>query len=373
MLAGTFSSTKRYVMNRIARRSGRSSTGHLLTAVAAILLIACGKKAADNSGEGTVATDNPAGESNLASGAGRNPCSLLEPTEVEAILGVTLAGPPYRFNKTGKEGPAPDGEACHYETASYHVVEVEVDWTGGAQMMKMYGAVQKLGDQQMKGVLKLANGSQLTGGWDEAKVVTCCTFIALHGDQAVTVDVAGSNATLEQAAKMADAALKRIETPLPVDAAEGIAAATARAATRPAERNPCSLVSRAEAEAALGTTLATDPVVDGSKCDYTSSERFVGTISLGVSWRNGYAQFRQHAATAADASKVFALGADSSQRTDQSVAADSLLVGPWESAQVVQDQFYAVKKDVLITAGSVMSRKQQEHARNLVAAAMSKF
>lgn len=74
----------------------------------------------------------------------------------------------------------------------------------------------------------------------------------------MTVDVSGLNATLEQAAKMADAALKRIEKPLPVDAAEGIAAATARAAARPAERDPCGLVSRAEAEAALGTPLAKD-------------------------------------------------------------------------------------------------------------------
>ena len=360
-------------MNRIEQPSGGTSTRHLLTAVAAILLIACGKKAADSSGAGTVATYNPAGESHLASGAGRNPCSLLEPKEVEAILGVTLAGPPYRFNKTGKEAPAPDGEACRYETAAYHVVEVEVEWTGGAQTMKMYGAAQNLADQHMKGVLKLANGSQLTGGWDEAKVVTCCTFIALHGDQAVTVDVSGSNATLDQAAKMADGALKRIESPLPVDAAEGIAAASARAGARPAERDPCSLVSRAEAEAALETPLAKDPVVDGSKCDYTSSDRFAGTISLGVSWRNGYAQFRQHAATAADVGKAFALGADSSQHTTNSVATDSLLVGPWESAQVVQDQFYAVKKDVLITAGSVMGRKQQEHARKLVAAAASKL
>ena len=360
-------------MNRISQPSGRSTTHHVLTVIAAVLLIACGKAASDTSGAGKVATDNPSGESNLASGAGRNPCSLLEPSEVEAILGVTLAGPPYRFNKTGKEGPASNGEACRYETASYHVVEVEVEWTGGAQLMKMYGAVQNLADQQKKGVLKLANGSQLTGGWDEAKVVTCCTFVALHGDQAVTVDVSGSSATLEQAAKIADAALKRIEKPLPVDAADGVAAATARAAARPAERDPCSLVSRAEAEAALGSTLAKDPVVDGSKCEYTSSERFAGTISLGVSWRNGYAQFRQHATTAADVGKAFALGADSSQRTAPSVVTDSLLVGPWEAAQVVQDQFYAVKKDVLITAGSVMSRKQQEHARNLVAAAMSKL
>ena len=360
-------------MNRIAQQSGRSSTRLLLTAVAAILLFACGTKAHDSSGAGTVATDNPGGESKLASGAEQNPCSLLAPEEVEAILGVTLAGPPYRFNKTGKEGPAPAGEACRYETAAYHVIEVEVEWTGGAQLMKMYGAVQKLADQRAKGVLKLADGSELTGEWDEAKVVTCCTFIAVRGDQAVTVDVAGSNATLEQAAKIADAALKRIGKPLPVDAAAGIAAAIARDAARPAERDPCSLVSRAEAEAALESPLAKDPVVDGGKCIYTYTDKLQRTIGLGISWRNGYAQFRQHAAIAVSVGKAFALGADSNQDSKKSSAADSSLTGPWESAQVVQDEFYAVKKDVLITAGSVMAHREQEHARNLVAAAMSKL
>ena len=152
-LAQTFPSIGREPMNRISQPGWRSSTHHVLIAIAAILLIACGKKAADTSGSGTVASDNPSGESNLASGAGQNPCSLLEPKEVEAILGVALAGPPYRYNNTGKEGPAPDGTVCRYETAAYHVVDLEVEWTGGAQLMKMYGAVQNLADQHMKGCL----------------------------------------------------------------------------------------------------------------------------------------------------------------------------------------------------------------------------
>ena len=139
--------------------------------LAAILLIACGKKAPDVPGIGTVATKDSGEKSSPASGAGQNPCSLLEPKEVEAVLGGTLVGPPYRFNKTGKAGPAPDGDACRYETADYHFVEIEVEWKGGAQMMKMYGTVQNLADQKMKGVLKLGDGSELTGEWDEAKVV----------------------------------------------------------------------------------------------------------------------------------------------------------------------------------------------------------
>ena len=58
-------------------------------------------------------------------------------------------------------------------------------------MMKMYGTVQSLAGQQKKGVLKLGDGSELTGEWDEAKVVNCCTFIAMRGDQLVTVTSPG--------------------------------------------------------------------------------------------------------------------------------------------------------------------------------------
>jgi hypothetical protein len=361
-------------MKHFSQPSGHSSARLILLAsLAAILLTACGQKAPDAAGVGTVATRDSGGKSSLASGAGQNPCSLLESREVEAVLGGMLAGPPYRFNKTGKSGPAPDGDACRYETAGYHLIEIEVEWKGGARMMKMYGTVQNLADQKMKGVLKLGDGSELTGEWDEAKVVNCCTFIAMRGDQAVTVDIAGSNATLEQAARIADAALKRIEKPLHVDAAAGIAAAIARDATRPKERNPCSLVSRAEAETALEAPLAKDPEVDGSTCLYTCTGKFPRTIGLAISWRNGYAQFREHTAMAAGVGKALVLGGDAGQDKKESSAPDPLLTGPWESAQRVQDKFLAVKKDVLITAGSVMARKDVELGRNLVALAIGKL
>ena len=115
-------------------------------------------------------------------------------------------------------------------------------------------------------MLKLSDGSELTGEWDEAKVNNCCTFIVMRGDQLVTVSVAGSDATLEQAAAIADAALKRIDSPLKIDGTAGVAAAVARDASRPKERDPCSLVSRAEAETALEAPLAKDPVVEGDTC-----------------------------------------------------------------------------------------------------------
>ena len=155
------------------------------------------------------------------SGPGRQPRSAL-PTVSTSREGDRL-------------GPAANGDVCRYEGANYHFIQLEIEWEGGAETMKMYGTVQSLADQKMKGVLKLGDGSELTGEWDEAKVSNCCRFLAMRGDQLVTVDIAGSNAMLEQAAAIADAELKRIEKPLTVDGAAGVTAAIA--ATRRVPRN----------------------------------------------------------------------------------------------------------------------------------------
>ena len=363
-------------MNHISQPRGRSAARLLLASLAAILLVACSKQAPDVPDAGE--------ESGLAAEAGHDPCSLLEPREVEAALGGSLVGPPYRYvnfaNEGGRLGPAANGDVCRYEGANYHFIQLEIEWEGGAETMKMYGTVQSLADQKMKGVLKLGDGSELTGEWDEAKVSNCCRFLAMRGDQLVTVDIAGSNATLEQAAAIADAALKRIEKPLTVDGAAGVTAAIARDATRPGERNPCSLVSRAEAEAALEAPLAKDPVADGSKCTYayTTAVKGVGsaelpwTIELSISWRNGFAQFREHAALAAGVGKAFALGGDAGPGKQEPAAPDPALTGPWEVAGTGLFEFSAVKQDVLIKADARGARKQ-EHARKLVAAAISKL
>jgi hypothetical protein len=269
-------------------------------------------------------------------------------------------------------GPSADGDVCRYEVADHHFVQVEVEWEGGAQMMKMYGTVQSLADQQKKGVLKLGDGSELTGEWDEAKVSNCCEFIAMRGDQLVTVGIAGSNATLEQAAAIADAALKHIDKPLQIDGAAGVAAATARDATRPKERNPCSLVSRTEAESAVEAPLAQDPIVDGNTCTYAYTGKLPWKIVLNVRWRDGYPEFREHAAVAAGVGKALSVGDDAGQDKQATAAPDPALTGPWETANAGPFEFWAVKNDVLIKADAQAAMKQS-HARNLVAAAMGKL
>lgn len=379
-------------MKYFSKSTGRLSTFLIiLTMFVSTMLISCSKKTIDAPNADIVATKDSGEDSSLTSDAGQNPCGLLEPKEVEAVLGTPLAGPPYRFNKTGKAGPAPDGETCRFETAGYHYIEVEVEWKGGAQMMKMYGTVQNLADQKMKGVLKLGDGSELAGEWDEAKVVNCCTFIAMRGDQLVTVDVTGSTATLEQAAGIADAALKRIDKPLSVIGSVGVASAIVRDATRPKERDPCSLVSRTEAESALEFPLVKDPVVEDSKCIYTYTGTGTHPISIGldIRWRNGFAVFRQHAALVASVGKanaqfaelaakagsvekVFDAGYDAESEKKTSSVPDSALGGPWEAAQSGMLEFSAVKKDVLIKADAG-DNKQQEYAKKLIGAAMSKL
>jgi hypothetical protein len=70
---------------------------------------------------------------------------------------------------------------------------------------------------------------------------------------------------------------------------------------------------------------------------------------------------------------AFGLGGGATQNKKESIALDPALTGPWESAQEVQDEFSAVKKDVLITAGSVMTTRERELARRLVALAIGKL
>ena len=353
-------------MRNFAQQSSRASARLLLLAsIVAILAAACNKKPADVPGADPVAT--------AAADAEHNPCSLLEPRDLEAALGGSLVGPAYRFSSSSSHwGPAENGDTCRYEGANHHFIQIEVEWQGGAQMLNMYGTVQGLVDQKQKGVLKFSNGSQLSGEWDEAKVVNCCTFVAMRGDQLVTVGIAGSNATLEQAAGIADAGLKRIDKPLTVDVAAGVTAAIARDATRPKPRDPCSLVSRAEAETAMEAPLAKDPVVEGSKCSYVSAGKIPWTIVLDTRWRDGNPEFREHAAIVAGVGKVFAPDGDAGQNTVAAAVPDPALTGPWEAAQVGMREFWAVKNDVLIKADASGARKQ-EHARNLVAAAMSKL
>src|SRR5580765_3416060 len=72
-----------------------------------------------------------------------DPCNLLDPKEVEAVLGAPLAVPPYRSGN-GTVSPTPDGDTCIYETAGFRYIALDVTYEGGTQAYSMTGMVKGL-------------------------------------------------------------------------------------------------------------------------------------------------------------------------------------------------------------------------------------
>ena len=233
-----------------------------------------------------------------------DPCTVLEPKEVEAVLGAPLAAPPYR-SANGTVDPTPTGDSCIYETAKFRYISLQVAFTGGAQIYSMSGMVKNLmksgGNAQIsnnvKKNFKLDDGTEMSGEWDEASLVpmNCCIFQALRGDQLITLDFTASPATLRQAATLVDSAYKRIDHPLKIDGGGGVTAAKALDKTRPKPVAVCSLLTRAEVEAILGPLKADPSAAGQSGCEYdlpTAEGYPVAQVQVQIDWRGGYSGWR---------------------------------------------------------------------------------
>lgn len=226
-----------------------------------------------------------------------DPCSLLDPKEVEAVFGGPLGTPPYRGSN---DNPRADGSDCVYQSANFQTITLSVDFDGGQQayhigdfvgnLVKSAGAV----NDKTKKAMVSEDGSEIAGEWDEAKLTpfTCCVFNALRADQMISIDFTGSSVTLKQAAGLADAAFKRIDKPLSLDGGANAAAAKAFLKTRPTRRDPCSVLSQAEAEAILGKLIA-PPAAQADTCSYELPSQGIRQIyELGYRWRGGNYEFR---------------------------------------------------------------------------------
>lgn len=296
-------------------------------------------------------------------------CGLLDPKEVEAVLGAPLAVPPYHI---GGGTPQRGGGSCAYDDARFHRILVDVNWSGGSMVFRMYGAVQGAMNQNAaaKSTVHLADGSDIAGGWDEARVVGCCQFLALRGDQTVSVDVGATPAvTIEQAAKLADAALARLDKPLPINGASGVQAALDYASHRPRQVDPCTLLSRADAEALMGP-LAGDPRSDHDTCTYPRTGQ--GNINLSaemkVRWKGGYSELREKSAVVGNFSKGFLSGQgmdpNAKKAVEQTLAGSAPTANPaWEaSGPTVAGGVSAVKHDVLVSIDSMGLKEDQKFA-----------
>ncbi len=360
-----------------------------------------------------------------------DPCSLLEPSEVEAVFGGPLGTAPYR----GSNGnPQVDGSDCIYLSANFQTITLSVDFEGGQQAYHVADFVGNMVKSaapvtnSAKKAMVSEDGSEITGEWDEAKLTpfNCCIFNALRADQLITIDFTGSGATLKQAAGLVDAAFRRIDKPLSLDGGANVAAARTFLSTRPARKDPCSVLTRAEAEAILGA-LATAPVAKGDTCSYElpASKGVPQMYEVEYRWTGGNYEFRSQL----QAAKMggVALGtleyketteqrvpdAPSDKKAGKDTTAQSDAAGPgyhtvkvtetvtveeaakrvtgqgfsqgahltgeedtatsssWERSASIGPKFYAVKKDVAIACTTQFVDAGK--ARAVVAAAMKKL
>jgi len=318
-----------------------------------------------------------------------DPCNLLEPKEVEAVLGA-LAVPPYRGN--GPAMPYPSGDSCVYETANYRYITFEVVREGGARAYSLAGMTRKLmksgaGEtgSNIRKTFKLDDGTDIAGEWDEASLMplNCCIFQALRGDALITIDFTASAATLRQAADLVDAAYRRFDHPLSIDGGAGVAAAKAFDKTRPQPTDVCKLLTRAEVEAIIGP-LPKEPAAQGhDSCTYeiTPQQQY----ELLVRWRGGYAQWRsdRHVhgigfATVTQSVKDYVGAGDGKPSADAAgpppAAAGDAPASAADTPESVTDDglhYVAVKRDVEVAVNDRFSDPVK--AKALVAAALAKL
>jgi hypothetical protein len=221
-----------------------------------------------------------------------------------------------------------------------------VTWDGGRDLIAMMGSVQAMVQTAGLSQLKLLDGTMVTGHWDQAQVNQCCEFNALHGDQVVTVDVSGSRATIAQAASLADAAIQRLDQPLPIGGVDGIKTAQERAAQRPKPRNVCDLLTSADAEAIVGVSLSQPVKGSNNSCRYIWPAQFPGStyqFDLTVTWRNGFSEMRTTDAAVGNASSMLGIGKPGGQ-----VAADRDKA-PWDEFSQSIIGVSAAKGDVRVS------------------------
>lgn len=332
----------------------------LTTVLGALALTACSSHHSPSAAADSAQTSSSApAASDADSSDEHDACGLLDPKEAEAALGAPLATPPFR---SSNGDPFANGDGCTYEDAHFRRIVVEVEWDGATTAWKMLGNIQSMVNQgPTKGMLHLADGSDLAGTWDEARVEGCCKFAALLGDQSVSVDVEASTVGIPAAAKLADAALKRLQKPLTVDGSQAVAAAKAyEAAHRPKRRAPCSFLTRAEAEAIIGP-LAADPKGDADSCEYDQkidgSGRLPAQLVIRVDWIGGYQELRENISLRQGFVKGFTAGMPHGKDVADALGGSALPASPyWEvaySGATRAGGLGAVKNDVIIGVDTI--------------------
>ena len=162
----------------MAERSSRQLAVLLALLPSTLLLVGCGHKApVSGTTPGSAPAAGGAGPPMASSDSAKfdfdDPCNLLEPKEVEAVLGAPLAVAPFRGETPDR--PNVTSDSCVYTTAGFKFITLGAQWQGGAQAYSLTTMTKKLlgsaPDPGMKAAIKQASklddGAELVGVWDQ--------------------------------------------------------------------------------------------------------------------------------------------------------------------------------------------------------------
>ena len=324
-----------------------------IAGILACLLLACAKETGDG---------EKASQARTATPSGPDPCTLVSTAEMEPFLGP-LGEPPYRVDGDRKADPA--GEWCLYRAADGRHVQLHVDWTDGPLSFRMLAGTGAAAEAALTDDEGTAD--TLEGSWDKA-AMTFGQFIALKGPTSVQLDPLGSRLDGTALAKLATIALSRIATPLAYD---GGAAAAARPAPR-APGNPCSLVTRAEAESLMGPLAGNpEPAADGSACRFPTPHTFGGepvVNELEVQWTGGFYTLGQDRQAMGLATSTLAREFGGDVPPVARGSGSSSEPEPWDDYQgIMGGVMMAVTNDILLqTAGHGVGGFGEAQARELL-------
>ena len=275
-------------------------------------------------------------------------CQLLTTSEVEAVLGSKLIGPPYLgSNPIGRDAPWPSdrGPVCWYVGEGNHSITVLAYWEDAGAVSAMMSGVLAKAEDASKGMVKLQDGTELTGDWDEARMRGCCNLMTILGDASVDIEFGGSLATPEQAGELANKALARLTQPLTVSGIAGNAAAQKREEARYTPSDSCAYWTVADVQRLLDTAALPVLVARGDDCQITFNGAQGGhEMSITVTPRNGYRTFRNDNASYGGFARSISNSNDGSVQLKSAVSVE----GPWEAAENGPMQFNAVRHDASI-------------------------
>lgn len=338
---------------------GQARSGHWTVVLTVCALAGCGGTKADATPQRDAAAEPGAGFATVSLRA--DPCAWLTPAEVSAALGKPLRGVPVRVSSAESVTPSATGSGCMYELAleldpeasqepGMVSLEVKID---GAEMQAGLGA-------GVEGMFGSAEG-KWSGKWDWVSGLPAGLFAARQGHLGVLIAINAWPLSPREVEPLAAQLLARIPD-LP------FAGAPTDPAVKGTGRDPCAILTRAEAESVLGPlalapyrSRESTPVAygDGSSCTYYAPGHHV--VVLTPTWSEGRMMF--------DMMRISGL---TSAATGKKAITN--ITGPWEDRTTgITGTIYFLKGDRMLELQHRASRADEAAALKLASVALGRM